>query len=163
VVHLGIVLVAVAVATSQAGTLDAEKTLAPGETLSAGSYTLELQAVRSVAEPQRTSIVADLMVSGNGASQTLHPALVQYPNSQAAVGSPGIGVGLGDDLYTILASYDPKAPASATIRVRVIPLVSWLWVGGLVVGIGAVIAGLPTPRRRSSVGVAVAEAPAPAD
>ena len=36
VVHLGIVLVAVAVATSQAGSVDAEKTLAPGETLVIG-------------------------------------------------------------------------------------------------------------------------------
>jgi cytochrome c-type biogenesis protein CcmF len=163
VVHLGIVLVAVAVATSQAGALDAEKTLATGETLSAGSYALRLEAVRTVVEPQRTSVVADLVVSGNGASQALHPALVQYPNSQAAVGSPGIGAGLRDDLYTILASYDPRSPSSVTIRVRVIPLVSWLWVGGLVVGIGAVIAGLPVPRRRGGVTAAVAEAPAPAD
>jgi cytochrome c biogenesis factor len=32
---------------------------------------------------------------------------------------------------------------------RVIPGVSWLWLGGAVVGIGALIAGLPAPRRRA--------------
>jgi cytochrome c biogenesis factor len=36
--------------------------------------------------------------------------------------------------------------AWATIRVRVIPLVSWLWAGGAVVGFGALIAALPPPR-----------------
>ena len=32
---------------------------------------------------------------------------------------------------------------------RVIPGVSWLWLGGAVVGIGALIAALPAPRRRA--------------
>jgi cytochrome c-type biogenesis protein CcmF len=78
-----------------------------------------------------------------------------------AIGSPGIGAGLGDDLYTILAAYDAKALSWATIHIRVIPLVSWLWLGGAVVGIGAIIAALPAPRRRA-VRLPVAEAAAPA-
>jgi cytochrome c-type biogenesis protein CcmF len=149
VVHLGIVLVALAVSTSQARTVDAEQTLAPGETLAVAGYTVRLDAIRAVSEPQRDSIVADLIVSGNGASAHLRPALVQYPNSAAAVGSPGIGAGLRDDLYTILAAYDQRTFSWATIRMRVIPGVSWLWLGGAVVGIGALIAALPPPRRRA--------------
>jgi cytochrome c-type biogenesis protein CcmF len=163
VVHLGIVLVAVAVATSQAATVDAEKTLAPGEALAVGGYTVRLEAIRTVEEAQRTSVVADVAITGNGATEELHPALVQYPNSTAAVGSPGVGAGLRDDLYTILAAFDQRSFAWATIRVRVIPLVSWLWIGGLVVGIGAVIAGLPAPRRRAAALLPVAPTPAPAD
>src|SRR5947208_7346259 len=91
VVHIGIVLVALAVATSQARTVDAERTLAPGETLAVAGYEVRLEGVRSVVEPQRDSVVADLVISGNGASDRLHPALVAYPNSPAAVGAPGIG------------------------------------------------------------------------
>ncbi len=34
---------------------------------------------------------------------------------------------------------------------KVIPLVSWLWIGGLVVGLGAVIAALPPSRRRTAI------------
>ena len=149
VVHLGIVLVALAVATSQARTVDAERTLAPGDSLEIAGYTVRLDAIRPVSEPQRDSIVADLAISGNGASEHLRPALVQYPNSAAAVGSPGIGAGLRDDLYTILAAYDQRTLSWATIRTRVIPGVSWLWLGGAVVGIGAIIAALPAPRRRA--------------
>ncbi|MEK6227057.1 MAG: heme lyase CcmF/NrfE family subunit [Chloroflexota bacterium] len=149
VVHVGIVLVALAVATSQARTVDAEQTLAPGETLVVAGYTVRLDAIRPVSEPQRDSIVADLIITGNGASEHLRPALVQYPNSSSAVGSPGIGAGLRDDLYTILAAYDQRTFSWATIRMRVIPGVSWLWLGGAVVGIGALIAALPVPRRRT--------------
>jgi len=149
VVHVGIVLVALAIATSQARTVDAEQTLAPGETLAVAGYTVRLDAIRPVSEPQRDSIVADLSVTGNGASDHLRPALVLYPNSAAAIGSPGIGAGLRDDLYTILAAYDQRTFSWATIRMRVIPGVSWLWLGGAVVGIGALIAALPAPRRRA--------------
>src|SRR4029077_19684255 len=68
VVHVGIVLVALAVATSQARTVDAEQTLAPGETLAMAGYTVRLDAIRPVSDPQRDSIVADLVITGNGAS-----------------------------------------------------------------------------------------------
>jgi cytochrome c-type biogenesis protein CcmF len=150
VVHLGIVVIAVAVATSQAGTIQVEKTLAPGDTVTAGPYQITLDSLRSVSEPQRDLLVADLTVSGNGASEHLQPALVFFPNSTQAVGSPGIEAGARDDIYTILAAYDSRANAWATIRVLVIPLVSWLWFGGLVIGVGAVIAALPQPKARAT-------------
>src|SRR5207249_2964962 len=51
VVHLGIVVVAVAVATSQAGTLTVEKTLAPGDSVDAGPYRVTLTGLRDVSEP----------------------------------------------------------------------------------------------------------------
>ena len=149
IVHLGIVVIAVAVATSQAGTIQVERTLAPGESAIVGPYTVTLAGLRDASEPQRDLLVADLRVTGNGADERLHPALVFYPNSTQAVGSPGIAAGARDDIYTILAAYDSRARAWATIRVLVIPLVSWLWLGGFVVGLGAVVAALPQPKRHS--------------
>ncbi|HKW78052.1 MAG TPA: heme lyase CcmF/NrfE family subunit, partial [Candidatus Limnocylindria bacterium] len=146
VVHLGIVVIALAVATSQAGTAQVEKTLAPGQSVAVGPYDVQLLALRDVQEPQRDLVVADVAVSGNGAHEHLHPALVFYPNATQAVGSPGISAGPRDDVYTIVAAYDTRARSWATIRVLVIPLVSWLWLGGLIVGIGAVIAAWPAPR-----------------
>jgi cytochrome c-type biogenesis protein CcmF len=112
-------------------------------------YHIVLTGLRDVAEPQRATTFADLVITGNGASEHLHPGLVQYPNSESAIGSPGIAAGSRDDLYTILAAYDGTGRAWATIRVRVIPLVSWLWAGGAVVGFGALLAALPPPKRRA--------------
>ena len=151
VVHLGIVLIVVAIGTSQARTTELERTLAPGDAMDVAGYHIVFTGLRDVAEPQRLSAVADLAISGNGASERLHPALVQYPNSQQAIGSPGIAARSRDDIYTILAAYDGRGHAWATIRVRIIPLVSWLWAGGAVVGIGALLAALPPPRRRTAV------------
>ena len=84
-------------------------------------YTVRLDAIRAVSEPQRDSIVADLAITGNGTSAQLRPALVQYPNTVQAVGSPGIGAGLRDDVYTILAGYDQRTHFLGDVRTRVIP------------------------------------------
>jgi cytochrome c-type biogenesis protein CcmF len=151
VVHLGIVLVAVAVATSQSKTIEVERTVRAGEHFAVAGYTVAFGGLRSVDEPQRDLLVADLRITGNGADEQLRPALVFFPNATQAVGSPGISAGLGDDVYAILAAYDTSAKSWATIRVLVIPMVSWLWLGGAVVGLGAVIAALPQPKRREAV------------
>jgi cytochrome c-type biogenesis protein CcmF len=159
IVHLGIVLVAVAIATSQSKTVEIERTVRAGERIEVAGYTVAFSGLRSVREPQRDLLVADLLITGNGADQTLHPAVVFFPNATQAVGSPGIAAGLRDDVYTILAAYDTTESSWATIRVLVIPLISWLWLGGAVVGLGAVIAALPQPKRRE-VTRPLAEAPA---
>ena len=148
VVHLGIVMAVVAIATSQARTVELERTLAPGDAMDIAGYHVAFTGLRDIAEPQRATTVADLVITGNGASERLHPGLVQYPNTESAIGAPGIAAGSRDDLYTILAAYDGTGHAWATIRVRVIPLVSWLWAGGAVVGFGALLAALPPPKRR---------------
>jgi cytochrome c-type biogenesis protein CcmF len=155
VVHLGIVLVIVAIATSQSRTTELERTLAPGDAMDVAGYHIVFTGLRDANEPQRSSTFADVVVTGNGASERLHPGLVVYPNSAQAIGTPGIAAGSRDDIYTILAAYDGRGRAWATIRVRVIPLVSWLWFGGAIVGIGAILAALPPPKRR------VASAPLP--
>ena len=159
VVHLGIVLVAVAVATSQSKTIEVERTVSAGDHFEVAGYTVAYSGLRNVNEPQRDLLVADLRVTGNGADEHLRPALVFFPNATQAVGSPGIAAGLRDDVYTILVAYDASAQSWATIRVLVIPLVSWLWLGGAVVGLGAVIAAVPQPKRRE-VARPLAQAPA---
>ena len=155
VVHLGIVIVIVAIAASQAGTVEVERTLAPGDRMEVAGHTVLFSGLRDVIEPQRAQTVADLVVTGNGADERLHPALVDYPNSRQAIGAPSIGAGPRYDIYTILAAYDVRGHAWATIRVRVIPLVSWLWLGGGIMGLGALVAAWPPPRRREPMARAV--------
>ena len=163
VVHFGIVLVAVAITASQTGTLEIERTLAPGDALTVGRYQLRLIGVREQIEPQRTSTVADLEVTGDGRVISIAPALTAYPNATQAIATPAITAGLEHDLYGVLVAYDARAHAWATLRIKVIPLVSWIWIGAAVVGVGALIAALPPPRRRRPAAAAVYAAAALGD
>jgi cytochrome c-type biogenesis protein CcmF len=147
VVHVGIAVIAVAIAMSQALAVRGEATLAPGGSMEVAGHTVTFERLRDVPEARRQQVVADLRVSDGGGGAPLAAALTYYPNANGAIGSPGIRSTAGDDLYAILAAYDVRGRAWATIQVRVIPLVSWLWVGGVIVGLGALIAALPVARR----------------
>ena len=64
-----------------------------------------------------------------------------------------------EDVYVIMSTVDPKTKR-ATFRVILRPLVAWIWIGGLVLLFGALIAVWPTARDlvdrgRSSLGVAL--------
>ena len=152
VVHVGIAIIAVAIAMSQALSVRAEATLAPGASMEVAGRTVTLVGLRDVAEPRRQQVVADLRVSDSGGAD-LSAAVSYYPSASGAIGSPGIRSTARDDLYAILAAYDARGHAWATLQIRVIPLVSWLWIGGLVIGIGAVLAALPPSRRVERVRV----------
>ena len=52
---------------------------------------------------------------------------------------------LGQALRGLAASYT-KAPPPATFRVLVSPMVTWIWLGALVVFLGGLIALWPSPR-----------------
>jgi len=49
-----------------------------------------------------------------------------------------------EDLYVILAGYDKDL---ATFKVLVNPLVVWLWIGGGIMVIGAIVIVLPERRK----------------
>jgi len=46
-----------------------------------------------------------------------------------------------EDLYMILADY--REDQSATIKVYVNPMVSWIWIGGLIIAFGSTITMWP--------------------
>ena len=48
-------------------------------------------------------------------------------------------------LNGLTASYASKPPP-ATFRLEVSPLVSWIWIGGVIVLLGGLLAGWPSPR-----------------
>ena len=59
--------------------------------------------------------------------------------------------GLTEDIYLTL---DPGAVAgdsTATIRVFVKPMILWLWIGGLIMAIGTLLAAFPGTRRRRAI------------
>ncbi len=57
-----------------------------------------------------------------------------------------------EDLYVILADFD--AEQTARIKVLVIPLVSWIWMGGIVMIIGTLIAMGPDHLKKKSAELA---------
>lgn len=166
VVHLGVVLIAVAFAASSSYSDRAEFRLAPGESASLAGHTVTYLRTRTVRHPNRTSIVADVRVDGD---RVYRPSLSTFPFATQAIGTPSVKTGGLRDVYLTLVVAPRGDGDPAVIGVLVRPLVLWLWVGGVVMALGTAMAAVPSGRRRARsapggrVESSSGEAAAPAD
>jgi cytochrome c-type biogenesis protein CcmF len=148
VAHMGIIMMAVAIAASSSYKYEKEATLKPGATMQLRSFDLRFKEVWGRDEPHRQVIGADIEVldktSGNVLG-VLDPRLNFYPTQDQPVPTPSVRSRPWGDLYLNLMAFTPDG-STATIRAIEEPLVPWIWIGGFVVAFGAVISGWPTRR-----------------
>ncbi|MEA3075640.1 MAG: cytochrome c-type biosis protein CcmF [Actinomycetota bacterium] len=145
VVHLGVIVIAVAFAASQAYGARAEVRLRPGESAHVLGHTLRYEGSATVKHPNRTSIEAAVRIDGGG---VYRPALSNYPFATQSIGTPSVRTGLREDVYLTLLAAPTAAGGPALIGVNVQPLVVWLWIGGGLLALGTVMAAAPGRRRR---------------
>lgn len=147
VAHLGVIAVSVGIAASSTFRMEREATLTPGESLVIGDYAVQLQQVWGRAEPQRDVIGADLAVLRRGSAVgTLSPRLNYYGGSEQPTPTPDVRSRAAGDLYANLMAFS-RDGSTATVRVIIEPLVPWIWLGGGIICLGALIAVAPRRRR----------------
>jgi cytochrome c-type biogenesis protein CcmF len=148
VVHLGIVMVAIAVTASTNSQVERAAKLKPGESVEVGEYRLTYNGLRDRDEPGVRILEAQLAVEeGNELLGTLvtDKKFFRGFERQPAT-SVGIRTSVADDLYVVLAGWEDDG--SASLMVFVNPMVIWLWMGGIVAVAGGLIALWPETRAR---------------
>ena len=146
VVHLGVILIALAFAASASYARQAELTLTPGQTASFAGHELTFEGVVSKQFANRASVAAQVRVDG---ADVYEPALSTFGSGRALVGTPSVHTTVRDDVaLSLLALPQDGGDGSVTIRVIVQPLIMWLWIGGGVMALGTVLAIVPTGQRR---------------
>ena len=114
VVHLGVVLVAIGVATSSVGKVEREQTLKRGETLEVGPYSVRFTGLSAVEQPTHLLVQAGLEVSEGGRPVgTLQPGQRLYPGSNSPFASVAVRYGFFRDFYVILGSFDREGEWAA--------------------------------------------------
>ena len=149
VIHIGIILMAIGVAGSQAYMLEQEVTLNKGQEASIGNYRLVYENLNTFPTKSKEVVSATLAVySGNAFLGRMSPskefhANQDTPNTAVAIRSTPL-----DDLYLILNSWEGD---TASFKFIVNPLVMWIWIGGWVVLLGTAVAFWPDAREKQRV------------
>jgi cytochrome c-type biogenesis protein CcmF len=160
--HIGVLFVATGIAASQSFRHESEATLTPGQTITVDGHTARLVNVWGRQEPQRAVIGATMEVVRNGkVVATAQPKMNFYPTQSSPVPTPQVISSIRGDLYFNLMAFDQNG-ANATVKLIVQPLVPWIWFGGGIVVLGAIIGALPNRKRRTALAPAAARAPVPA-
>jgi cytochrome c-type biogenesis protein CcmF len=102
-----------------------------------------------------------LTVLRNGeAKGRMDPRLNFYQTSEQPISTPAVRSRASGDLYLNLMAIE-RDGSTATIRMIVEPLVPWIWTGGLIIVLGALITVMPSRRReRQAATVPVPARPA---
>jgi cytochrome c-type biogenesis protein CcmF len=143
-VHVGVVVIAVALATTGGWTTKKELNLDPGESAIVRGHKVTFIDRAIEQSAQKTTIKAKVRIDGVG---TFAPAISSYPNFADGIGTPSIHTDPLHDWYVTLVSSPNEG--KVTIDVQVGTLVMWLWIGGLIMVFGTVLALLPARRRRA--------------
>jgi cytochrome c-type biogenesis protein CcmF len=142
VVHLGILIIALGVMGSHAWSVQTETTLHRGETAELAGYRFRFDGLTAVEESNHFKVVGAFTVSNGRVLGVLRPAKKFYPQEQAPIAYVDYRLGLQEDLYLVLGDF-ARDGSQATIKLQVNRLVSWIWIGGLVLTLGALLAILP--------------------
>lgn len=151
IVHFGFVLLFVGWA-GQAFTTDITSDLGIGDTMSIRQYTLRVDKLGVEDTPNYQSDKATVSLFEYGEKvANLYPEKRIYkaplasgqeaqPTSEVAIYST-----IKEDVYVYFAAAT-RDGKKATIQVFYNPLVMWVWIGGVVVGLGTLIAMLPNKK-----------------
>ena len=147
--HIGITLAVVAIATTSVLAIRTEVPLAVGETAIIDDYCVEYLEPFSRVEPERNVFGARVAVLDRSCSDVravLEPRLHEYTKFGQVIATPSVWTTWVDDVYLNIAATNEDG---IRLKVLVFPLQWMLWVGGLVIVAGGVLALGRKPRKRT--------------
>ena len=142
IVHFAIVLIFIGI-SGQAFNQDIQKQMSVGSQLTIGPYTLLCQNFDATSNSNYTAERATIEVfQGNRSVMMLYPERRFYLASQVTQTVVAIHSSLARDLYVVYAGRSPESN-DPVIHVYLNPLVRWIWLGGLVLVLGTILALIP--------------------
>ena len=154
IIHFGMVLIFVGI-TGSAFNVDGEQEMLTGDRMPLGAYTLHLRELTGEDNANYAAQHAILDVyRGEQMIDTLRPERRFYKASRQPTTEVAIRMRMNEDLYVVFSGMTPQEDGQtprAVISAHLNPLVNWIWLGGLVLVIGTLIALMPSQPGAGSV------------
>ena len=145
IVHLGVILIAVALGASNSYSKSQELSLVVGVPATFAGHSFELTDVIEVRDDRSVSVKARVIVDGD---KTYEPAITKYTRIGMNVGTPSVKASLTSDIYLTLEPPVRQDSNTARIKVFIKPMITWLWIGTMLMAVGTFLAAFPGRRRR---------------
>ena len=145
IVHIGVAIVAVALACSSSYVRQAEVGfMEPGDRSVFAGHELVFDGLERVELAEKNEMRVRVLVDGD----LFTPAITYFPFAGQTIGTPTTRSTWRDDLQLYVLSVPEKEGDATKVWVTVQPLVWWLWYGGGVMAFGTLLAAVPDRRRR---------------
>jgi cytochrome c-type biogenesis protein CcmF len=160
--HLGFAMCLLGVTITSQLSVERDQRVVPGTELMLGHLQLTFVGVSQTRGPNYVADVASIRVIGDGEPYELHPERRRYLSGGNVMTEAAIAGGFFKDVFVALG--EPLGDGAWALRAQYKPLVRWVWLGALLMGLGGACAVLD-PRyrrlreRRRAVANDVAEVP----
>jgi cytochrome c-type biogenesis protein CcmF len=154
--HLGLVVLVTGVAGSHFWQQEKDVSLLAGQQVIVGGYTLKYVGSEQRLLADHSELVGTLQLG----DRTMEPALATYAGlggqslTHVAISSTAIA-----DVYVVLTG--TGADGSASFRIFINPLVTWIWAGGAIVILGVLLGNLGEKQAVSDLAVRRVTSPVP--
>ena len=150
IVHIGVVLIVIGITSSSIFVTEKQVTLSKGQSITLNDYTLTFNGINQYTTNAKNATVASLTAFKGGKDigiMSPEKNIYKYEGNREINQETEVALRstLTDDLYIILMSFTDDG--GATLRIILNPLVSWIWAGGVVLVLGAIITMLPDGRK----------------
>jgi cytochrome c-type biogenesis protein CcmF len=137
--HIGIAIFVVGVALTSIYSKEKDVRLEPGQSYSLGGYDFLFKGVRNFQGPNYLAAQGLVEISRDGKQvATLHPEKRNYQSGMPMT-EAGIDAGLTRDLFVALG--EPLGDSGAwAVRLYHKPFIRWIWLGGLFMAFGGLLA-----------------------
>ena len=148
IIHVGVVLIFMGITGSSLFKDEVQATVARGQSFSIRGYTLRFDALAEEEDPHLAITRAEVSILRGGKQiGVLRPEKRFYKRPGQPTTEVAIRKSLSEDLYLVLGALDPGS-GLVTFQTFLNPLVSWLWIGGVVMVLGTTVVMTPTPAER---------------
>ena len=138
IAHIGLAFLVAGITASSVWRVEALQVVQIGETVSVSGYEFVFHGVETIQGPNYSGEKGHFSVKKrNGQSIELYPENRFYPVQQQPTTEAAIYTGWRGDLYAVLG--EPDGSGGWSTRLYFNPLVSWIWLGSLVMALGAVV------------------------
>jgi cytochrome c-type biogenesis protein CcmF len=159
IVHIGILLIALGIIGHEFYQSEQDANLAVGQSVKIANYEITYAGLSFDRGPNYDKAVADMRIVRNGRPLPALEAtkLFYDKNPEQPMTEVGLRPGPIEDVYVVLAGYDSRG-ATASFKMYINPLMSWMWIGGVVMILGVLVSAWP--RRSLQMAEAAQRAPA---
>ncbi|UYP32052.1 heme lyase CcmF/NrfE family subunit [Pseudomonas sp. Z8(2022)] len=137
--HLGFAVCALGVVLTSLGSYERDLRMAPGDSVELAGYRFQFDGAVHHEGPNFISDKGTVRVfDGERQIKVLNPEKRLYTVQQSTMTEAGIDAGFTRDLFVALG--EPLEQGAWAVRIHIKPFVRWIWLGGLLMAFGGLLA-----------------------
>jgi len=141
VAHFGVGLFIIGATYASAYNVETEHAVSPGDRWAVSGYEFVFNGTRPVSGPNYDAIQGDFELYKNGSPvATMRPEERIYRVQRSPMTEAAIDAGMTRDVFLALGEQLGRQPETWSVRVRIKPMIRFIWIGTIVMALGGLLA-----------------------